>query len=190
LKNLKFLIALIFLFFFAFSMNINAQIKVGYIDKEIVLKQMPEYKQVEADYKVFEKLYSDTLQASKSEILTKAEYFQKRYEEIQGMIKNGQIKSEAEAKIYEDSLTVMQDDIKKLQDGYNAYLQVVQNELMQKQTSLLKPLYEKISKVVESVAKELKFNFIFDKPAGVLEGSLLYGDKEFDITFKILDKLK
>jgi Skp family chaperone for outer membrane proteins len=106
------------------------------------------------------------------------------------MIKNGQIKSEAEAKFYEDSLTVMQDDIKKLQDGYNAYLQVVQNELMQKQTSLLKPLYEKISKVVESVAKELKFNFIFDKPAGVLEGSLLYGDKEFDITFKILDKLK
>ena len=48
------------------------------------------------------------------------------------MIKSGQIKNEAEAKIYEDSLTVMQDAIKKLQDDYNAYLQKVQDELVRK----------------------------------------------------------
>jgi len=62
--------------------------------------------------------------------------------------------------------------------------------LMAKQNALLKPLYEKIAKIVEEVAKELKYNFVFDKQSGVLEGSLLYGDKEFDITFKVLDKLK
>ena len=32
----------------------------------------------------------------------------------------------------------------------------------------------------------MKINFVFDKA----DGSLLYGDKEFDITFKVLDKLK
>ncbi len=190
MKNINLLIATVILFLFVLSIDSYAQIKVGYIDKEIVLKQMPEYKTVENEYKAFEKLYTDTLQARKTEIISKAEYFQKRYEEIQGMIKSGQIKSESEAKVFEDSLTYMQDDIKKLQDGYNAYLQVVQNELMQKQSALLKPLYEKISKVVEGVAKELKYNFVFDKPSGVLEGNLLYGDKEFDITFKVLDKLK
>jgi hypothetical protein len=32
----------------------------------------------------------------------------------------------------------------------------------------------------------MKINFVFDKA----ESNLIYGDKEFDITFKILDKLK
>jgi outer membrane protein len=190
LKNLKLILVLSLLFMFAFSSFNYAQIKIGYIDKEVVLKQMSEYKRVEDEYKAFEKLYADTLQSRKVDIVGRAEIFQKKYEDVQQMIKSGQIKNESEAKVFEDSLTVMQDDIKKLQDNYNAYLQVVQNELMAKQNALLKPLYEKIAKIVEEVSKELKYNFVFDKPSGTLEGSLLYGDKEFDITFKVLDKLK
>jgi outer membrane protein len=190
LKNQKIILVFSLLFIFACTSFNYAQLKIGYIDKEVVLKQMPEYKRVEDEYKAFEKLYADSLQSRKSDIVSRAEVFQKKYEDIQQMIKSGQIKNETEAKIYEDSLTVMQEEIKKLQDNYNAYLQVVQNELMAKQNALLKPLYEKIAKIVEEVAKELKFNFVFDKQSGVLEGSLLYGDREFDITFKVLDKLK
>ena len=190
MKNLKLVLLLSLLFLFAFSSTNYAQIKIGYIDKEVVLKQMSEYKKVEDEYKAFEKLYADTLQSRKADIVSNAETFQKKYEEIQQMIKSGQIKNEAEAKVYEDSLTNMQEDIKKQHDNYNTYLQVVQSDLMAKQNALLKPLYEKISKIVEDVAKELKYNFVFDKQSGVLEGNLLYGDKEFDITFKVLDKLK
>ena len=188
MKNAKLLILLLFVF--AFTSGAFAQIKIGYIDKEIVLKQMPDYKKVEDDYKAFEKLYADTLQSRKADIITRAEYFQKQYEEVQGKIKSGEIKSESEAKAYEDSLSAMQDDIKKMQDSYNAYLQKVQDTLQEKQSLLLKPLLDKISKVVEDVAKELKYNFVFDKQSGTLQGSLLYGDKDADITFKVLDKLK
>ena len=188
MKNVKLL--LLFVFVLAFSLNSFAQLKIGYIDKEIVLKQMSEYKKVEDEYKAFEKLYADTLQARKSEIMADAETFQKQYEEVQAMIKSGQIKSESEAKVYEDSLSAMQDRLKNMQDNYNAYLQKVQDILSEKQQTLLKPLLDKISKVVESVAKEMKYNFIFDKQSESLQGSLLYGDKEFDVTFKVLDKLK
>ena len=53
-----------FLVIFIFALFFNyAQLKIGYIDKEIVLKQMPEYKKVEDEYKSYEKLYADTLQA-------------------------------------------------------------------------------------------------------------------------------
>ena len=182
--------SLFLVFVFILTNGVFAQVKIGYIDKEIVLKQMPEYKKVEDEYKAYEKLYADTLQARKSEVLTKAEFFQKKYEEIQAKIKSGEIKSEGEAKTYEDSLTTMQDDIKKMQDAYNTYLQKVQDVLQEKQADLLKPLLEKISKVLEEVAKEQKFNFIFDKQSGTLQGSMLYGDKDSDITFKVLDKLK
>jgi len=180
----------LFVFFLAFSLNAFSQPKIGYIDKEIVLKQMPEYKKVEDEYKAFEKLYADSLQARKSEIITDAEIFQKKYEEVQEMIKNKQITSESEAKVYEDSLSAMQERLKAMQDEYNSYLQKVQDVLAEKQQALLKPLLDKISKVVEDVAKELKYNFIFDKQSGSLQGSLLYGDRDFDVTFKVLDKLK
>lgn len=190
MNKIKLSLSFLVVFIFAFSLSAFAQLKIGYIDKEIVLKQMPEYKKVEDEYKSYEKQYADTLQARKAEIVSNAEFFQKKYEEVQAMIKSGQIKNEAEAKVYEDSLSSMQDAIKKMQDDYNAYLQKVQDTLAEKQQSLLKPLLDKISKVVEDVAKELKYNFVFDKQSGVLQGSLLYGEKESDITFKVLDKLK
>ena len=47
-------------------------------------------------------------------------------------------------------------------------------------------LAKKITKAIENVAKDLKINFVFDKA----DGTLIYGDKEYDITFKVLDKLK
>ena len=58
--------------------------------------------------------------------------------------------------------------------------------MVQKQSEMFKPIKEKITKAIESVAKEMKINFVFDKA----DGTLIYGDKEFDITFKVLDKLK
>lgn len=51
---------------------------------------------------------------------------------------------------------------------------------------MFKPIKEKITKAIENVAKDLKINFVFDKA----DGTLIYGDKEYDITFKVLDKLK
>ena len=58
--------------------------------------------------------------------------------------------------------------------------------MLQKQDELFKPVKEKITKTIEDVSKSLKINFLFDKA----DGTLLYGDKDFDITFKVLDKLK
>ena len=68
------------------------------------------------------------------------------------------------------------------------YKQKVQNELIQKQSELFKPVKDKVIKVIEEVAKKMKINFVFDKAEEY--GILIYGDKEFDITFKVLDQLK
>ncbi|HCN37242.1 MAG TPA: molecular chaperone Skp, partial [Bacteroidetes bacterium] len=62
----------------------------------------------------------------------------------------------------------------------------VQNAVYERRQELSKPLYEKINKAIEDLAKEMKYSYIFDKAAG----NPLYGDKEFDVTFKVMDKLK
>ena len=56
-----------------------------------------------------------------------------------------------------------------------------------------KPIKAKIKKTVEEMAKELKYNFILDKRIGGDDYDLdivIYGDKDADLTFKVLDKLK
>jgi Skp family chaperone for outer membrane proteins len=52
----------------------------------------------------------------------------------------------------------------------------------------MSPVKDKIIKAIQSVAKEEGMSFVFDKGAEV--PVLLFGDAKFDVTFKVLDRLK
>jgi outer membrane protein len=182
--NVRFIVFLMGLLFCVSSFSYS-QIKIGYVDRDGIIKQMPEYKKVEEDYQAYAKLFADTLQAKENELKSKAEVFKKRYEEAQKLVESGLVKSDAELKKLSDEIADLQKELQVLDDALTVYKQKVQNELIQRQSELLKPLVEKMSKTVEAVAKELKINFVFNKT-----DDLIYGEKESDITFKVLDKLK
>jgi outer membrane protein len=178
-------LALLMLIVFS-AVNLNAQVKVGYVDSEIILKQLPESQQILSQLEALKKLYIDTIQIKEKELKTEAESFKTRYEEAQKLVESGQVKSEADMKKLNEEMQLLQKALQDKDEALSVYKQKVQEELVQKQSEMFKPLKEKITKVIESVAKELKINFVFDKA----DGTLLYGDKEYDITFKVLDKLK
>ncbi|CAN5465805.1 hypothetical protein BH10BAC5_BH10BAC5_11930 [soil metagenome] len=163
-----------------------AQIKIGYVDSEVILKQLPEAKKVQTDLEGLQKLYVDTVQVKEIEIKTKAEAFKARYDEAQKQVESGVIKSEAELKALNEEISNLQKEIQNLSEGLDLYKQKVQNDLLARQNEMFKPIRDKVSATIETVAKDLKYNFVFDKAAG----SMLYGEKESDITFKVLDKLK
>jgi outer membrane protein len=181
----KYLMLFGFLYLF-FSGDAYSQIKLGYIDSETILKQLPEAKKVQSELEGLQKLYLDTIQTRETEIKTKAETFKSKYDDAQKQVESGAVKSDAELKSLNDQISEMQRELQLLSEGLDAYKQNVQNTLLQKQSELFKPVKEKITKTIEEVAKAMKINFVFDKA----DGTLLYGDKEFDITFKVLDKLK
>ncbi len=60
-------------------------------------------------------------------------------------------------------------------------------EIYQKQDELFEPVKQKIYAAIGTVAKEEGMQFIFDKSGDIL---LLYADAAFDITYKVLDRLK
>ena len=186
MKNLKLILAAIVVMLFAYACNSYSQVKIGYVDKDGIIKQMPDYKKVEDEYQAYAKLYSDTLQSKDAELKTKAESFKKRYEAAQKLVESGQVKGDAEIKKLSDEISDLQKELQTLDDALTVYKQKAQNELIQKQQELLKPLIEKMTKTIEVVAKEMKINFVFNKT----DENLIYGDKEFDITFKVLDKMK
>ena len=184
-KIIKTFIIFLFLSLFIFSGNSYAQIKIGYVDSEVILKQLPEYQKIMDELEALQKLYLDTIQTKENELKEKAENFKTKYEEAEALVSSGQITSE-EIKQLEAELANLQNEIRTLDEGLAIYKQKVQNDLLQKQAELFEPIKEKVTKVIEEVAKQMKINFVFDKADGIL----LYGDKEFDITFKVLDKLK
>lgn len=171
----------------AFAGSVSAQsIKVGFVDSEVILKQLPESQKVLTELEGLKKLYIDTIQAKEKELKANAESFKTRYEAAQKLVESGQIKSEAELKTLNEEMQGLQKGLQEQDDALTVYRQKVQEELVQKQNELFKPIKEKITKAIENVAKDMKINFVFDKA----DGTLIYGDKEYDITFKVLDKLK
>ncbi|NTU68710.1 MAG: OmpH family outer membrane protein [Chlorobiaceae bacterium] len=58
-----------------------------------------------------------------------------------------------------------------------------QGALARKEQELVAPIRQKIDAAVESIAKKEGYNMIFDK------GVRVYGDAEYDITFKVMDQL-
>ncbi len=60
-------------------------------------------------------------------------------------------------------------------------------EIYKKQEEIFNPVKQKIYKAIQEVAKEENMQFVFDKSGDII---LLYADTAFDITYKVLDKLK
>ncbi|MDQ3194529.1 MAG: OmpH family outer membrane protein [Bacteroidota bacterium] len=163
-----------------------AQVKLGYVDSETILKQLPEAQKVQTELEGLQKQYLDTIQTRETDLKTKAETFKISYDNAQKRVESGAIKSETEMKALQDEMAGLQQEIQYLGEGLEGYKQNIQSVLLQRQSELFKPVKEKITKTIEEVAKTMKINFVFDRA----DGTLLYGDKEFDITFKVLDKLK
>jgi len=164
---------------------LNAQTKIAYVDSEIIINQLPEAQEVKNKLEAEQKLYIDTIASKENEIKTKAETFKSKYEDAQKQIEAGKLTQE-QAKVIEAELGDMQDEIQKLDQQLAAYKQNVQQKLLELQAELFKPVRDKITKAIEQIAKELKYNVVLDKASD----ALIYGDKDIDITFKVLDKLK
>ncbi len=81
----------------------------------------------------------------------------------------------------ERELVQMQQNIEKLQ-------QDAQTTVQAKQTQLMDPVFKKVGKAIEDVAKENGFTFILSQQIGGLD-VILYGDEKMDISDLVLKKL-
>jgi outer membrane protein len=149
----------------------TASTKVGYADVDYIFSQMPESKQIDSELK--------SLQTQlKNQIDTKYQEFQKKVADYQAnlntMIDAVRVNTERE-------LQQMQQNIEKLQ-------QDAQTNVQTKQTQLMEPVFKKVGKAIEDVAKENGYTFILSQQIGGLD-VILYGDEKMDVSDLVLKKL-
>lgn len=147
----------------------TSQVKLGVVDLEKIVTQLPEYKTIESKLRGVRQKIEDTLRMIQSTFQTRLENYQKQ-----------QSLMSAESKAQEEV------ELGKLRDQYLAYEQDrlgATGELARVQDSLIAPLRERVGAAIEQVAREQKLSAVMNKLY------MAYVDPKLDITYKVLDYL-
>lgn len=168
-------LVLLFVFALGFittqAQNPTASSKIGYADVDYIFSQMPEAKQIETELK-------STQTQLKNRIDAKTQEFQKKLADYQA---NLNTMLDAVRQNTERELTQLQENLQQLQQDAQATIQ-------NKQTELMEPVYKKVGKAIEDVAKENGYTFILNQQIGGLD-VILYGDEKNDVSDLVLKKL-
>jgi outer membrane protein len=168
MKKIVFLFALSLVTMFS---QAQTSTKIGFADVEYIFGQLPEAKQIETELQ--------TLQTQlKKQYDAKVAEFQKKLQEYQAF---GTTVPDAVRQNTERELQQLQQNIQKLE-------QDSQENLQRKQVQLMEPVYTKVGKAIEDVAKEQGFNMIVNNQLSGLD-VVLYADDNADISDLVLKKL-
>jgi outer membrane protein len=150
----------------------NAQeIKVGYADPDYIMGQLPEAKQIESELK--------TLQTQlKTQIDSKYQEFQRKVKDYNDNVGTMLVPVKENT---ERELQQLQQNLEKLQ-------QDAQTTIQTKQQALMQPVYAKIGKGIEDVAKENSISLVLSNQVGGLD-VVLFADEKLDISDLVLKKL-
>ncbi len=146
--------------------------KIGYADWDYIFSQLPEYKQIETEMKTHGDQLQNQLQAKYKDYETKLKAYQAGAATMVDAIRKDK----------ETELTQLQENIQKFQ-------QDAQTSIQNKQDQLMGPVFSKVGKTIEDVAKEQGYSFILN-PQLIGGGDiLLYSDEKYDISDLVLKKM-
>jgi len=146
----------------------QAQSKVGTIDAEYILANMPEMASVEKGMQT----YSANLQSQMDGNM-------KKYDSLIADYKTNN------ASFTEDQLKSKQQEIINLENDLKTFKQKATLMMQMKRSDLTKPLYEKIDAAMKEVIATQKYTQVLNTSTN----GLAYADPQFDITDAVLSKL-
>jgi outer membrane protein len=123
----------------------KAQTKIGYINFDAVVGQMPEFKTVQTAIDSYQKQFIDQLTVMNNTLQTEAKNFQ-----AQSATMTDAVKTSKQAEL--------NDMNKRMQD----YQTSAQQQVETKSNELIKPLSDKVRAAVATVAKEKGYAYVLD----------------------------
>ncbi len=169
MKTKKLLFITLTLLCFTFSVNAQRGVRIGYIDMEYILENVPEYREastqldgkaqkwkndIEKKMNEVEKMKIDL---STERVLLTTELIEEREEDI---------------KVKEDEMLKYQQD----RFGPNGDLYIQRRQLVQ-------PIQDQVFNIVQEIAENKKYDFIFDKSADIV---MLFSAERHDISDIVL----
>jgi len=169
MTKLKVLYVIICLGLFQLAMHAQRGVRIGYIDTEYILQNVPEYQEAstQLDKKIMQwkseiekqlnAVEQDKKELENERVLLTAELYEERLEDI---------------KIEEEEILKIQ------QQRFGP-----EGDLMIQKRQLIEPIQDQIFAAVQEIAELKKFDFVFDRSADVV---MLYSAERFDISEQVL----
>jgi len=148
--------------------------KIGYVNSQVILNQMPEAIKAQGDLNALTNAWTAHLDSMTADYQKGLADYQKKSTKL-----SDKEKLAMQQKLVSQEQAII--DYRKVKFAQGT------GEIYQKQDSIFTPVKNKIYKAIQDVAKKENMKFIFDKAGEV---SLLYADPQYDITYKVLDRLK
>jgi outer membrane protein len=154
-----------FLLIILVSLNINAiaQLNIAYVDSDTIMKEYPDAKDAQ------QKIDALILEAA----------WQRDYDDYE---KRKLILSDQKRVELEKDLVALEDQISKFKQTKFG----VNGELFAKQNEIMKPIQNKVFNVINDIAQEEDYDFVFDRSGDMM---FVFAKEEYDITALVLDKL-
>jgi outer membrane protein len=128
-----------------------AQNKFGYINSRELLEVMPEVKKADSSLQIYAKSFQDQLESMSKEYETKVKDFQANEKTMNEAVKEVKVK-----------------EVQQLQERMEALQQSAQEKTAKRREEMYKPILEKADKAIKDVAKENKYDYIFDAAGGAI----------------------
>ena len=170
MKRILFPLFIAILFFSGISI---AQSKIGYVDSDAIMDKLPDAQDAKTKLDAIVQEWQTELSKIENNWKTKYDDYEKRK-----LIMTDQTRAETEAELVKLEKQVA--DYREKKFGTNG-------EMFQKQDELMKPVQNKVFSAIKEVALDEDYDYVFDKSGDIL---LLYAKEKYDITSKVLNKLK
>ncbi len=152
---------------------VHAQSKIGYINSEAIMQQLPEAQDAQKQLDALAAEWQGDLKRMQDSLQQKFEDYDKRK-----LIMSDKRRADAEKELRD--LDQQMVDYRTKRFGTNG-------DLFQKQNELMKPVQDRIFKAVKDVADDGSYDYVFDKSSSTL---LMYANEKNDLTAKVLAKLQ
>jgi|TARA_B100001113_G_scaffold65196_1_gene50035 Skp family chaperone for outer membrane proteins len=155
------------------SSKAQKQIKIGYVDMNVVLNK-------NNNYKASQKTLDEKIEQWKKEIelrKIKLKQIQDQFQAEKILLTPELIADrELEIKIFADEIISLQE--KRFGP---------EGDMVLERNMLLKPLQDQVLTIVQEIAKEKKYDFIFDRSSDLI---MLYSTKNYDISDLVIKRIE
>lgn len=168
MKN-SILITLAFLVFSGFAAKAQQTVRIGYVDMEYILENVPEYQEASAQLE-------NKVQQWKREIETELNRIEKMKQDLanERPLLTSELISDREDEIKFEEKKIL--DYQQKRFGPNG-------DLITQKLQLVKPIQDQVFVAVQEIAKNRDYDLIFDKSADVIT---LYAADRLDVSDQVL----
>lgn len=162
------------LFIFLISTTVYGQLKIGYMNTQEVLNELPQRSEVEKKLNSF-------IESKRGELEDRITSFQ---DEVATYQQNQDTMSEQEIQQREQELAEQEASVQEFQQN-------LQSQIQEQRATLLEPLYSTMDQAIADVAESNDLDFVLNQATTSGENIIYYSaDQQMDITQQVIQQAK